>query len=195
MAIAVTRTFFCGLALSGLALASLLSNSAWAGQPVLNQTPQTIERTFGRYQTRLTTSDGVTYTYSATQLRQLFPQFPKTEWSITFVNNRAKYINLNVAANPNADDFTYDQPEAAKFFQYVFGYQPPTWQELSTKFTGNTTIHDYEYCLGDGIATSFTRMGYKQFADFIQLYYDPRCEKEEGVKDEGGGMRDEKGEE
>lgn len=176
MAIAVTRTFFCGLALSGLALASLLSNSAWAGQPVLNQTPQTIERTFGRYQTRLTTSDGVTYTYSATQLRQLFPQFPKTEWSITFVNNRAKYINLNVAANPNADDFTYDQPEAAKFFQYVFGYQPPTWQELSTKFTGNTTIYDYEYCLGDGIATSFTRMGYKQFADFIQLYYDPQCE-------------------
>lgn len=174
---------FYSLAFAGLTLTGLLANPVRAGQPVLNQTPQTIERTFGPYQTRLTTPDGVTYTYSATQLRQLFPQFPQTEWSITFVNNRAKSINLNVAANPNADDFTYDQAEAAKFFQFVFGYQPPTWQELSVKFTGNETIHDYQYCLGDGVGTSFTRMGYKQFADFIQLYYDSRCEPPYSQKD------------
>lgn len=174
---------FYSLAFAGLTLTGLLANPARAGQPVLNQTPQAVERTFGPYQTRLTTPDGVTYTYSATQLRQLFPQFPKTEWSITYVNNRAKYINLNIAANPNADDFTYDQPEVAKFFQFVFGYQPPTWQELSVKFTGNETIHDYQYCLGDGVGTSFTRMGYKQFADFIQLYYDSRCEPPYSQKD------------
>jgi len=171
---------FFSLALSALVLVGLCADTAWAGQLVLNQTPQTIERTFGRYQTRLTTSDGVTYTYSPTQLRRLFPKFSKTGWSITFVNNRAKYISLNVAANPNADDFTYDQPEAAKFFQYVFGYQPPIWQELSVKFTGNETIHDYKYCLGDGVGTSFTRMGANQFADFIRLYYDPQCEKKKG---------------
>lgn len=168
--------FVFKLSFSWLLLSIFLAEPVWAGRPILNETPEVIERYFGRYQTRLTTPAGVTYTYSPQGIRQLFPQFQQTNWSITFVNNRAKFINLEVNPNDNADDFTYGQSEATKFFQHVFGYQPPVWQELSRQFTGNATIAEYEYCLGDGVATSFTQMGYKQFADFIQLYYNPQCE-------------------
>ncbi len=169
-------TLLFHISFSWLLFNNFLAEPVWAGRPIFNATPQTIERYFGRYQTRLTTSAGVTYTYSPQEIRQLFPQFQQTNWSITFVNNRAKFINLDVNPNENADDFTYGQNEASKFFQYVFGYQPPTWQEQSRQFTGNETIYEYEYCLGDGVATSFMQMGYKQFADFIQLYYNPQCE-------------------
>ena len=169
-------TFSITLSLSWLLLSSLRSEPAWAGRPIFNQTPQAIEHHFGHYQTRLTTPEGVVYTYSPQGLRRLFPKFPQTRWSITYVNNRAKFINVDVSANSNVETFTYNQPEAAKLFRYLLGYEPPTWLELSRHFSGNETIYDYEYCLGDGVATSFTRLGYMQFTEFMRLYYTPRCE-------------------
>ncbi len=151
---------------------------ALAGRYVLNQTPQTIERHFGRYNTKKTNGEQVTYTYAPKSFRRLFPQFPKSNFSITFVNNQAKYINLNFNGDffKYPGSYNYDKPEATKFYNYIFGYQPPIWKELSAQFGGNETVYFYEYCLGDGVATSFERYGYKQFTDSATLSYNNRCE-------------------
>ncbi|MCC5652821.1 hypothetical protein LC609_24050 [Nostoc sp. XA013] len=59
---------------------------------------------------------------------------------------------------------------------HIFSYQPATKQELSAKFAGNETIYFYKYCLGDVVATSFDRYGYKQFTDSATLPYGTYCE-------------------
>lgn len=169
---------FTRLTVGFLVLNSLLTFPAWAGRYVLNQTPKTIERYFGRYTTKKTNAKQVTYTYAPKSFRRLFPQFPKSDFSITFVNNQAKYIKLNFNGDffQYPGSYNYDKVEASKFYNYIFGYQPPIWKELSAKFGGNETVYFYDYCLGDGVATSFERYGYKQFTDSATLSYNNRCE-------------------
>ncbi|BAY63951.1 hypothetical protein NIES22_40410 [Calothrix brevissima NIES-22] len=169
---------FTGLTLGSLVINSLLTLPAVAGRYIFNQTPQTIAGYFGRYNSKKIDGEQVTYTYAPQSFRRLFPQFPKSNFSITFVNNRAKYINLNFNGDffQYPGDYNYDKAQASKFYNYIFGYQPPIWQELSSKFSGNETVYFYEYCLGDGVATNFMRYGYKQFTDSATLSYNSRCE-------------------
>ncbi len=169
---------FIGLTGRFLLINSLFTPPALAGRYVLNQTPQTIERYFGHYLTKRTNGDRLTYTYAPKSFQGLFPQFPKSNFSITFVNNQAKDISLNFNADfaEYLGSYNYDQAESKKFFNYIFGYQAPVWQELSAKFGGNETVYSYEYCLGDGVATSFDRYGYKQYTDTATLAYNTRCE-------------------
>ncbi|MEH1943678.1 MAG: hypothetical protein V7L01_26140 [Nostoc sp.] len=169
---------FIGLTGIFLLVNSIYSPSAMAGRYVFNQTPQRIERYFGRYITKQTNGDTVSYTYAPQSFRRLFRQFPKSNFSIVFVNNQVKYIKLNFNGDFSQyqGSYNYDRAEAAKFYNYIFSYQPSIWQKLSDKFGGNETIYFYEYCLGDGVATSFERYGYKQFTDSATLSYDTRCE-------------------
>lgn len=153
-----------------------------AGRYVLNQPRQTLERYFGGYWTRLTHHDAdqvtrVTYTYSPRGIRRIFPQVRQAAFAITYVGDRAQTVHMSAIAGDDEQGFTYGQREAARFFQYVFGYQPPIWNLVSDRFTGNETIHDYVYCLGDGVATGFTLGGAQQFLlGEATLYYDLRCE-------------------
>lgn len=149
-----------------------------AGRYVLNQTPQTIERYFGRPISKQINGNGVIYIYNPKSFRPIFPQFPKSNFSITFVNDQAKYITLNFNADFSQypGDHNYGQAEAAKFYNYIFEYQLPIWQELAAKFRGNETVYFYEHCLGDGVATSFEKYGYHQFTNSATLAYDARCE-------------------
>jgi len=48
--------------------------------------------------------------------------------------------------------------------------------QLSAKYAENEAIYFYEYCLGNGVATSFDRYGYKQFTKYATLSCDTRCE-------------------
>lgn len=169
---------FTGLTVEFLLVSSIFAPPAMAGRYVLNQTPQIIERYFGRPISKRTNGNGVIYIYNPKSFRRIFPQFPKSNFSITFVNNQAKDITLNFNGDfyQYLGDNNYGQAEAIKFYNYIFQYQPPIWQELSAKFGGNETVYFYEYCLGDGVATSFERYGYKQFTDYATLSYDARCE-------------------
>jgi hypothetical protein len=167
---------------AGLIFTTLLSNSAEArGRYILNQTPQTIERYFGRYWTRLTRTENgvtrVTYTYSPAALQRIFPNTQISSFAITFINNRAQQISLNISGAPDPESFTYGRAEASRLYEYIFGYRPSIWQQISSEFTGNETIYDYEYCLGDGVATRFTLAGWRQFLqNDAELYYSDRCE-------------------
>ncbi|MBW4642733.1 MAG: hypothetical protein KME23_06995 [Goleter apudmare HA4340-LM2] len=49
----------------------------------MNQTPQTIERYFGCHIIKKTHGGQVTYTYKPQSFRRVFPQFPKSNFSIT----------------------------------------------------------------------------------------------------------------
>ncbi len=108
---------FTGLALEFLLLNSVIPSPAWAGRYVFNQTPQTIERYFGRYNTKKSNGKVITYTYAPKSFRRLFPQFPKSNFSITFINNQAKYITLNFNGDfyKYSGSFNYDKAEAIKF--------------------------------------------------------------------------------
>ncbi|WP_242054805.1 hypothetical protein [Nostoc flagelliforme] len=78
---------FIGLTGIFLLINSIYSPSAMAGRYVFNQTSQRIERYFGRYITKQTNGDTVSYTYSPQTFQRPFRQFPKDNYSIVFVNN------------------------------------------------------------------------------------------------------------
>lgn len=177
----IFQRFLLGAIATGLML-SVADPSQAAGRYVLNQSPQTIERYFGRYWTRLTlTENGVTritYTYSPAGLRRVFPTDQIDRFAITFAENRSQQVSASITGGLGTNGFTYDRAAAFRLYEYIFGYRPPIWQFLSSKPTGNETIHDDEYCLGDGVATAFTVGGADQnvFGGVFTLHYDTRCE-------------------
>jgi hypothetical protein len=155
-------------------LVNLIGSPALAGRLVLNQTPQTIERYFGRYWTRLTTSDAngntvITYTYSPRQVRRLFSGTENSTFSIIFVNNRSQTVRLD-----NMETLDFYSEEAAQFFEYIFGYQPPRQESLGLVNT-MTGYGEYEFCLGNGVETRFNSTG-SGHTWFVSLYYSQRCE-------------------
>jgi hypothetical protein len=167
--------------LSSLGLACLICSSftvspAVAGRYVLNQTPQTIERYFGRYWTRLTTTDAngntlITYTYSPRPLQRLFSGTENSTFKVNFINNRAQEILLD-----NMLTLDFDGSDAVRFFEYVFGYRPPEsqYRELGIENT-MTGYGEYVACLGDGVLTRYNTTG-AGYTFFVRLSYDQRCE-------------------
>lgn len=154
--------------------------AAMAGRYVLDQTPQTIQRYFGRPIAQSTERGDkntiyTVYTYSSAPIRRLFP-FPKAgQFKVKFVDNRATSIQLMVNAGEN-EYFDYGQAEATKFFNYIFGYQPPIWKPIPLPFGGggHEGFIDNKACLGDGVATFF--ISYRLGQDNISLQYDRGCE-------------------
>ena len=173
--------WLCSVMAAGILLTVLPERAQAGGRYVLNQTPQTIERYFGRYWTRLTLTENgvtrVTYTYSPRRLQQVFPKTRVDRFAITFVENRSQSISVAITGSPDEQSFTYDRADSSRLYEYIFGYRPPIRQQLSSRFTGNETIHDFEDCLGDGIATRYTLGGAAQFLlSEAELYYNKRCE-------------------
>lgn len=161
----------------GFILNTCFATPALAGRYVLNQTPTIIQGYFGEPVERIFGKNVMVYKYDTPQLHQRFPQFPKIQFYITFQKEKVSSITVNFNGDFDSyPDYNYNQETAFKFYEYIFGYQPPVWKLISDKFSGNETIHDLEYCLGDGVATSFTQWGYKQVTDYAIFYYDERCE-------------------
>ncbi len=152
-----------------LILNGMFASQAFAGRYVLDQNPTTIQRYFGRP----ISVDGNIRTYSSVRLRRIFPDLPKdAKFQIEFDSNKTKRIMLGVNA-PEGESFTYDP---AKFFTYVFGYEPPIYKEIPLPWGGggHEGFRDNKACLGDGVGTSY--MTYRLGDDNISLYYDPACE-------------------
>lgn len=174
-----------GALTSGFILLSGLCNPpAHAGRFVLNQSPTTIEGYFGHYWTRLSrpSPDGktyVTYTYSPALVRRLFPGFGNSKFSMTYVDDRAQYIDIGSGSNP----IPYGPTQAARFFRYIFGYEPPTrrslyWKRLYVDNGEPVNTYHSLYCLGDGIATGVDWVkpnAPRPLAINITLQYDARC--------------------
>lgn len=171
--------------LSAVGVSLLLSSAilpmpAFAGQYVLNQSPQTVQRYFGR--PIATVSAGgtrlseMTYRYNPAGIRRVLPKLPKgATLQIGFVNHRVQSLWLDTNASEN-ESFSYGRAEASQFFTYIFGYHPPRWHPLSLPNGGggHEGFIEYEACLGDGVATSY--LSYRLGEENIRLFYDPLCE-------------------
>jgi hypothetical protein len=168
-----------GWSLAFILLIGVLAPTAEAGRYVLNQTPQTIKSYFGAPAKQILTAKGITYVYSPAGFRRLFPEYSKSVFNVNFVKNRVQNIILETDFSKKSPDFMNDiKVNFYKFYNYIFGYKPSVWKQLSSKFSGNETIYDYEYCLGDGVATQFSMGGADQnvLGGAATFYYDTRCE-------------------
>ena len=147
-----------------------------AGRYVLNQSPETLNEYFGKPINITVGKNWTTYTYSSSELREFLPQYKKVNFSILYVNSLAKVLSFDLYGDINAEE-EFDLATIRRFYDYIFGYQPSIFTSLSTKFSGNETIYTYQYCLGDGVAASFTLGGYKQFLlGGVDLFYESKCE-------------------
>ena len=167
------------ICLGGLAW-STFTPSVLAGRYVLNQTPQTIQKYFGKpLKVEATNNPNQQiYTYSVIPLRQVLPSLPKgATFGMTFVNNRVSDIWLSANATPPNETFSFGQPQAFKLYRYLFGYNPPLWKKIDLPFGGggHEGFVDNKYCLGDGVGTTF--MSYMLGEENIRLFYDPICER------------------
>jgi hypothetical protein len=115
----------------------------------------------------------IIYSYPTKPLRRLFPPFPKNaEFQVTFVNNQA--IRISLLTHSNGDQpFTFSSLEAAQLFNYIFGYEPPTWKTLPHIY-GPEGFGKTKACLGDGFGNFFYSFSWGE--DQISLYYDPLWE-------------------
>ncbi|MGL4378512.1 MAG: hypothetical protein ACRCT1_18880 [Microcoleaceae cyanobacterium] len=167
-----------GLSLGLLLVSGSLPENAIAGRYVLNQTPEQIEKYWGSPLSKIPkeTEKGtqeIIYSYQTKPLRRIFPTLPKNaEFQVTFVNNQA--IRISLLTNSNGDQpFTFSSLEAAQLFNYIFGYEPPTWKTLPHIY-GHEGFGETKACLGDGVGIFFYSFMWGE--DQISLYYDPLCE-------------------
>ena len=155
-------------------LGGMTAPQAQAGRYVLNQTPETIQRSFGTplaIESFPVHPNIKSYSYSAAGIRRMFPDFPRQgRFGMTYVNNRVTQIWL-VPNSTHTEEFNSFDPR--RFFDYIFAYEPPIWQELQYS-GGHEGFAAYKACLGDGVGISFTQ--YQMGFDNISMVYNPACE-------------------
>ncbi len=168
------------VSIAGAGIALMTGMPAIAGNAVFDQSLSTVERYFGRYHTRLTHADGNRdYTFSVAKLRRAIPELPQgTKFVIYFVNGKARDVRLDYPNRPRQSD-VYNQAIAQKFFKFVLGWDAPKWQELNYSIFGAAMEETNEYCLGDGVATSWKTanfLGYTRLVENPKLYFKTECE-------------------
>jgi hypothetical protein len=163
------------------------SQPALAGRYVLNQSPAVIERSFGRYWTKLTQTNGkgektVTYTYSPAPLRRFFPDRRFATLSMVYVGDRVRSVTMQPYQTAQEQQQDYikmtegtvkGQGMEAKLFEGIFGYRPSIYKPLYLNYG---SFYSYINCLGDGVASSYSIHLGERLADGITLAYNPACE-------------------
>lgn len=168
------------LPLLGVSLSLLLGLMqplpAIAGRPIFNQTPETIEKSFGRYWTKRTFYEQdrngksipyVAYTYSPAGLRRAFPEFPKATLTMEYLNNRVVRASFSPAGKPETVANLFkssktDTPSSlvrgkaieARFFRYLLGYNSGIHKPIH--YTGGNFGEVFNTCLGDGVISSYS---------------------------------------
>jgi hypothetical protein len=175
------------LALGVLLAVGFREQPAFAGRYVLNQSPATIERSFGRYWTKLTQTDekggkSVIYTYSPAPLQRYFPDRPFATLSMTYRNDRVRSVTMKPYRTAEEQQKDYikltdktvmDQAMEAKLFEAIFGYRPPIYKPLYLNYG---SFYSYINCLGDGVASSYSIHLGERLDGGITLTYNPVCE-------------------
>ncbi|MBD2102491.1 hypothetical protein [Leptolyngbya sp. FACHB-261] len=166
---------------AGLTETASATSAGPIGRTIFAESPQTVERYFGRYWTRLTQTDaqGNTtriYTYNPARFRGVFPESKRMKFYITFVNDRAQSVHLE-------DMSTYlnrvpDRMDS--FYEVVFGYRPsltnPVYHRLVSDPGGaNGTLQGLAYCMEPGTALAFEAVSVAEIATFAMLSRDARC--------------------
>jgi hypothetical protein len=152
-----------------------------AARPVFNQSPAAMDRTFGRYWTKLTQRDGeglyITYTYSPTKLRQLFPGYKVTRFALFYRNNQVRSAIVDLLDKSGEEliigrDRIVSEKLEAKFFEGVLGYAAPTYKPL---FEMTGVAPAYSDCLGDGVVSEYGQSAHTNVLSGLRLTYEARC--------------------
>lgn len=165
---------------------SLFIPEVAAGRYVLNQTPATIEKYFGRYWSKLTQTGAngkitVTYWYSPARLRRLFPDRAKTTLSMIYIDNRVQSIEIQPFKSQN--DITNYSTEIdneviqniqmeSRYFEAIFGYRPPIYKPLSLEYG---SFYSYTNCLGNGVTSSYS-LHFSSRLNSMSFEYNAACE-------------------
>jgi hypothetical protein len=182
----ILRTAFMLTTIASLTSSLFVPESAAAGRYVLNQTPATIEKSFGRYWTKLTRkgSDGKTYVkywYSPAKLRRLFSDRPETELMMIYVDDRVQSIVISPYKTPDEvtnglikmDSETLNQLKMEeRYFEAIFGYRPPTYKPLHLDYG---SYYSYQNCLGNGVVSNYSFHFNENFSG-IGFSYNKACE-------------------
>jgi hypothetical protein len=163
-----------------------MAQPVWAGRAVFNQTPEQIDRTFGRYWTKLTQrdGDGKVYTYSPARFRAAFPNYPASRFVMIYRDGRVQsvqflpYPTIAAAKAQEGPILSEQQIETeqmeAKVFEAVLGYRPAIYKPLH-QITG--VWPRYTTCLGDGVASQYALLVHSEMlTSGFTLFYDKQCE-------------------
>jgi hypothetical protein len=183
----VLRTSLILATIASLTSGLFVPESAAAGRYVLNQTPATIDKIFGRYWTKLTRkgSDGkmyVTYWYSPAKLRRLFPDRPETQLMMVYVDDRVQSVQIIPYKTPQevADGIIIMDSSIfpslkmeERYFEAIFGYKAPTYKPLYLSYG---SFYSYQNCLGNGVISSYAFHFGERLTSGISFGYDKACE-------------------
>jgi hypothetical protein len=170
-----------------------LAPSVLAERYVLDQTPETIQRYFGKPLKVEVSNDSQRkfYTYSISKLRQVLPSLPEgATFGMTLSNNRVSDIWLFVnaiseetSASEEPESFSFGQPEAFKLYRYIFADNPPLWKEIELPFGGggHEGFIDHKFCFGDSVVITF--ITYMLGQENIRIFYDPICKSDKSSAD------------
>ncbi|HLO52253.1 MAG TPA: S-layer homology domain-containing protein [Kamptonema sp.] len=139
-------------------------------RPIFDRTPETIESYFGIPISGLTNGS---ITYASTAIKRFCsPNNTKNvNFSVYFENSKARKILFD----PVWDEDKSSEVDIKKVFEYVFGYPPPIWKDRTEPLQGHEGFHDFEYCLGNGVAVSWAYV-FRFGTSNILLSYDSTCE-------------------
>lgn len=173
-------TAVTGLSLGILLLYAVFAPVASAGRPVLNESPDTIERYFGRPMRPGTGTPSQTFIlYSPLGLQAIVPQ--ATVFSIYFSQQRAKQVVIKFFLPTS-----YGQNEASALFNYIFADNPTMWKEIrreNLSTANGQRVTNFAYCVANGIENEFT--AYDSSVDYISFKINSRCR----MPEPGGNAR------
>jgi hypothetical protein len=183
----VLKTSFVLATIASLTSSLFTPESAAAGRYVFNQTPATIDKSFGRYWTKLTRKGSdekiyVTYWYSPAKLRRLFPDRPETKLMMIYVDDRVQSVQIipykttqevaDGSIKMDSSIFPSLKMEE-RYFEAIFGYRPPTYKPLYLNYG---SFYSYQNCLGNGVMSGYTFHFSERLVGGVSFAYNKACE-------------------
>lgn len=111
--------------------------------------------------------------YAPASFEKAFPDFPGSIFKISYINNKAERVSVEINWSSYDKVFSYTPADAAKLFNYFLGYSAPVLFVYQEDF-GIPPTRDYGVCFGDGVATSFT--DYSGAVPYLDLFYRSECQ-------------------
>lgn len=169
--------------LVGLFLNSGVENAVSQPRTIFNQSPETIERYFGRYWTRLTTKDSkgntiIAYTYNPAKFQRIFPESAGVQFTIIFENQRARSIEISHGRNLMQNYLD----RMNQVFITLFGDAPNSKHPVYKKVVADTreqggTLHYTQYCITDRIGAGHEWVSTQELTLVGRFMLDDRCKE------------------
>ncbi|MDB9513219.1 S-layer homology domain-containing protein [Kamptonema animale CS-326] len=142
-------------------------------RPIFGRTPEIIESYFGIPIDGTSGSNYASPAYASTAIERFCCTdfIGNTYFSVGFENGKAVRIGFDLG------DFqqTKISIDPKKVFEYVFGYQPPTWKSMKDPYTLDGGFLNFDYCLGDGVRLFWMDYAGEAIVSTV-LSYDSACE-------------------